>query len=87
LFTCCSITKPHKDHPITSGAGGKGNEEAAAGGGGAPADLVPTTPESRHRDVLAVPLPRRPLFPGGIMPVTVQNPRLIKELMDIKRQG
>lgn len=49
--------------------------------------LVPASPEIRYREVLAVPLPRRPLFPGGIMPVTVQNNKLIKELIEIKRQG
>lgn len=37
--------------------------------------------------VFAVPLPRRPLLPGGIMPVTVQNNKLIKELVDLRRQG
>jgi ATP-dependent Lon protease len=49
-------------------------------------------PDVMHRDekvhglqVLAVPLPRRPLFPGNIMPVSVQNPQLIKELLELKR--
>jgi hypothetical protein len=37
--------------------------------------------------VLAVPLAMKPLFPGGIMPVTVTNNRLIKELMEQRRQG
>eukprot|EP00887_Chlorella_sp_A99_P003851 scaffold11.g3851.t1 len=36
---------------------------------------------------MVVPLPRRPLFPGGIMPVTVQNNKLIKELVELRRQG
>ena len=35
--------------------------------------------------VLAVPLPRRPLFPGNIMPVSVQDPRLVRELLELKR--
>ena len=35
--------------------------------------------------VLAVPLPRRPLFPGNIMPVAVQDPRLVRELLELKR--
>lgn len=37
--------------------------------------------------VLAVPLAVRPLFPGGIMPVTVTNNQLIKELVELRRQG
>lgn len=37
--------------------------------------------------VLAVPLPRRPLLPGGIMPVTVQSNELIKELVELRKQG
>jgi hypothetical protein len=48
---------------------------------------VPNSHESRYREVFAVPLPRRPLFPGGIMPVTVHNNKLIKELVEIRRQG
>jgi len=35
--------------------------------------------------VLAIPLPRRPLFPGNIMPVSIQNPKLVKELMELKK--
>ncbi|CAK0771468.1 hypothetical protein CVIRNUC_003863 [Coccomyxa viridis] len=49
--------------------------------------LVPNTPEFRHREVLAVPLPRRPLFPGNIMPVAVQDPRLVRELLELKRSS
>ena len=29
--------------------------------------------------------PRRPLFPGNIMPVSVQDPRLVRELLELKR--
>jgi hypothetical protein len=29
----------------------------------------------------------KPLFPGGIMPVTVTNNKLIKELVELRRQG
>ena len=39
------------------------------------------------REVLAVPLPRRPLFPGGLMPVTVSNEKLIQELIQLKKNG
>ncbi|EIE24366.1 ATP-dependent protease La [Coccomyxa subellipsoidea C-169] len=40
---------------------------------------------SLQNTVLAIPLPRRPLFPGNIMPVSVQNPKLVKELLELKR--
>ncbi|CAL8462062.1 g1593 [Coccomyxa elongata] len=61
--------------------GQEGKEDAAAG------VLVPSSPELRHREVLAIPLPRRPLFPGNIMPVSVQNPKLVKELLELKRSS
>ena len=32
-------------------------------------------------------LPRRPLFPGGLMPVTVSNEKLIQELIQLKKGG
>lgn len=37
--------------------------------------------------VLVVPLALKPLFPGGIMPVTVTNNKLIKELFEIRKSG
>lgn len=37
--------------------------------------------------VLAVVLPRRPLFPGGLMPVAVHNEKLIQELIQLKKGG
>ena len=32
-------------------------------------------------------LPRRPLFPGGLMPITVSNEKLIQELIQLKKGG
>ena len=53
-----------------------------------PQSLLPLLPSAaRLLQVLVVPLGMRPLFPGGIMPVTVQNNKLIKELVEIRRQG
>lgn len=43
--------------------------------------------EMRYREVLAVSLPRRPLFPGGLMPVSVQDKKLIDELTRLKKGG
>lgn len=41
-----------------------------------------------RRQVLAVPLPRRPLFPAGNrLPVTITDRKLIAELIDLQRGG
>lgn len=48
---------------------------------------MPSSPEQRYREVLAVPIARRPLFPGGILPVMVTDNEIIKELVEIRRQG
>ncbi|KAL4437435.1 hypothetical protein ABPG75_004574 [Micractinium tetrahymenae] len=67
----------------SAGSNGGSSGDAMGGAG----SLVPNNPESRYREVLAVPLAVRPLFPGGIMPVTVSNNQLIKELVELRRQG
>lgn len=54
---------------------------------GAPARTRAQDPCIGCPQVLAVPLAVRPLFPGGIMPVTVSNNQLIKELVELRRQG
>lgn len=41
----------------------------------------------RHPTVLAVPLTRRPLLPGILLPVRVRDERLIAELEDMRGQG
>ena len=60
---------------------------AAAGGASAEKSLVSTSAESWHREVLAVALPKKPLFPGGLMPVTVHDEKLIEELIKLKKGG
>ena len=67
----------------SASASAAGSGDAGASGG----TLVPTSHEGRYREVLAVPLPRRPLYPGGLMPVNVSNNKLIKELVELRRQG
>jgi len=37
--------------------------------------------------VFAVALQRRPLFPGSLQPVTVHDPKLIDEILELKRSG
>ena len=54
-----------------------------AGGG----ILVQSGHPSSHPQVLVVPLNRRPLMPGVIMPVRVTDERLIAELEEMKARG
>lgn len=68
------------DDPKQSGDGSPNQD---VGGHG----LVPNSPEARYREVLSIPVISRPLFPGVIMPVMVQDNRVIKELIDIRKQG
>lgn len=82
-FLFCSITGKHaqpRSRNSSEGNAGSDSEQLAG-------VLVPSKPEDRFRDVLVVPVPRRPLLPGGIMPVTIQNNKLIKELFDLRKQG
>ncbi len=67
----------------SSSGGGTGAAAADADEGA----VVPASTEARWREVLAVPLPRRPLFPGGIMPVTVRDERLVQALLEMRRAG
>jgi hypothetical protein len=84
----CSITGKEVSPRSSSGDAPSDTSSSSSASSSSGSNLlVPSTPESRYREVLAVPLPRRPLFPGGIMPVTIQNNKLIKELVELKRQG
>ena len=49
--------------------------------------MVSAAHPSSHPQVLAVPLPRRPLMPGIIMPVKVTDEKLIAELEDMRNRG
>ncbi|KAJ9507775.1 hypothetical protein QJQ45_019313, partial [Haematococcus lacustris] len=50
--------------------------------------LVLSGPERKHHKVFVVELTRKPLFPGIYTPVTIsKNEKLIKEIMDTKKQG
>ncbi|KAK2078600.1 hypothetical protein QBZ16_003440 [Prototheca wickerhamii] len=62
---------------------------SAEGEGEAPSSsaLVPAGPEQRYREVMAVPLARRPLFPGGIMPVIISDNHLIQTLFQQRKQN
>ena len=58
--------------------------EGETAGGGV---LVTSGHPSSHPQVLVVPLNRRPLMPGVIMPVRVTDERLIAEVEEMKRRG
>ena len=65
----------------------------AASGGNAsssnssPNALVSSGHESMHRKVIAIPLDRRPIMPGIIMPVRTFDMTLVAELEDMKKRG
>ena len=49
--------------------------------------LVSSGHESMHRKVIAIPLNRRPIMPGIIMPVKTFDMNLVAELEDMKKRG
>ena len=49
--------------------------------------MVASGHPSSHPQVLVVPLNRRPLMPGVIMPVRVMDERLILEIEEMKARG
>ena len=66
-----------------SGRGDGGDSSSNAHGG----IMVSAGHPSSHPQVLAVPLPRRPLMPGIIMPVKITDEKLIAELEDMRNRG
>ena len=64
--------------------GGDGSSSSSTASGGI---MVSASHPSSHPQVLAVPLPRRPLMPGIIMPVKVTDEKLIAELEDMRNRG
>ncbi|CAI5511722.1 unnamed protein product [Closterium sp. Naga37s-1] len=68
------------------GAAGEGTGEG--GGLAEETSIVPAGPRPEHYPkVLAIPLTRRPLFPGFYVPVIVKNPKLVAALQQLKAQG
>lgn len=63
------------------------HDKASREDNGEKTGLIPSSPEQRYREVLSIPISRRPLFPGVIMPVMVKDNRIIKELIDVRKQG
>jgi len=48
-------------------------------------DLIPTDIFANQREVFVVPLSRKPLFPGTLMPVQLRDRKLISEIQEMKR--
>ena len=60
---------------------------APSSGASAEKGLVSNSAEGRYREVLAVAMPNKPLIPGGVLSVHVQNEKLIEELIRVKKNG
>ena len=78
---------PFRDVSTRARAFGSAAGEAGAGetaGGGI---LVTSGHPASHPQVLVVPLNRRPLMPGVIMPVRITDERLIAEVEEMKDRG
>ncbi|CAI5974498.1 unnamed protein product [Closterium sp. NIES-64] len=70
------------------GEGAAGEGAGEAGGLAEETSIVPAGPRPEHYPkVLAIPLTRRPLFPGFYVPVIVKNPKLVAALQELKAQG
>ncbi|CAI5962323.1 unnamed protein product [Closterium sp. NIES-65] len=70
------------------GEGAAGEGAGEAGGLAEETSIVPAGPRPEHYPkVLAIPLTRRPLFPGFYVPVIVKNPKLVAALQELKARG
>ncbi|KAL1925744.1 uncharacterized protein VTP21DRAFT_627 [Calcarisporiella thermophila] len=82
-----------------SGSGGSGGGESGSGGGGSPFDGMPRTlnvlenslqkpsiPDN-YPQVLALPITRRPLFPGFYKAVVVKNPQVTAAIKELVKRG
>ena len=70
-------------HGTSNAASEAGSATPTSGGG----IMVASGHPSSHPQVLVVPLNRRPLMPGVIMPVRVMDERLILEIEEMKARG
>ena len=61
--------------------------DVASGDASSNTALVSSGHESMHRKVIAIPLDRRPIMPGIIMPVRTFDMTLVAELEDMKKRG
>jgi Lon-like ATP-dependent protease len=82
-----STTAPGGDASPAASDSSSSSSDSSTASSSTGGHLMPNSPEQRYREVLAVPVSRRPLFPGGILPVMVTDNQIIKELVEIRRQG
>jgi len=64
-----------------------GDASSSNSSNSSPNALVSSGHESMHRKVIAIPLDRRPIMPGIIMPVRTFDMTLVAELEDMKKRG
>jgi Lon-like ATP-dependent protease len=84
-----------KDGGDSSSGAGSGSSSGGSGSGGQSGArsgsedaLVPSGPERKHHKVFVVELSRKPLFPGIYTPVMInKNEALVKEILEVKKQG
>jgi len=67
--------------------GGNASSSSSSSSSSSANALVSSGHESMHRKVIAIPLDRRPIMPGIIMPVRTFDMTLVAELEDMKRRG
>lgn len=82
------IRRARGSNAFVRGAEGDGASGASFDSGSSTGGIMVSAGHpSSHPQVLAVPLPRRPLMPGIIMPVKITDEKLIAELEDMRNRG
>ncbi|KAI9833570.1 MAG: ATP-dependent Lon protease pim1 [Phylliscum demangeonii] len=70
----------------TSGAGGDGAKRSRRGSAEQRSLSKPTVPEI-YPQVMAIPIARRPLFPGFYKAVTIRDPNVVAAIQDMIKRG
>jgi len=80
--------KSSSDRSRSGGFASSGGDASSSNSSNSsPNALVSSGHESMHRKVIAIPLDRRPIMPGIIMPVRTFDMTLVAELEDMKKRG
>ena len=80
--------KSSSDRSRSGGFASSGGDASSShSSNSSPNALVSSGHESMHRKVIAIPLDRRPIMPGIIMPVRTFDMTLVAELEDMKKRG
>lgn len=78
MYALCRCSVRAKAKNGKKGGGRSGRVERGS-------DLIPTDIFANQREVFVVPLSRKPLFPGTLMPVQLRDRKLISEIQEMKR--